>query len=463
MATLTFLGATGTVTGSKYLFEHRDSSILVDCGLFQGLKELRLRNWMPLKINVHELGAVVLTHAHIDHTGYLPRLIKQGYNKAIYCTEATRGLLQIMLLDSAHLQEEDAKYANKKGTSKHKPALPLYSMEDAKQTIKLLKGIPYDTPFRPSPDIMMSFRDAGHILGSAFVIGRWDESGQERKIVFSGDLGRYERPILKDPSVILDTDYLLVESTYGKRLHNQGNPEEEIKRIVQDTYKRRGVVVIPAFSVGRTQELLYTLRELESAGEIPVLPVYVDSPMAIKATKLYAKHTEIYDKDAARLREQGIDVLQTARTEFTESVDASKRINASQDPCIIISASGMLTGGRILHHLIRRLPSPKNTIVFVGYQAVGTRGRALQNGKDKIKIHGMQIKSAAKIETINEFSAHADYREILSWLKQYKKAPKNTFIIHGEPDASINLQKLIKEKLGWNTHIPQYQEKVRLD
>ncbi|MEA2077577.1 MAG: MBL fold metallo-hydrolase [Candidatus Marinimicrobia bacterium] len=462
MASLQFLGATGTVTGSKYLFSHKDSQIMVDCGLFQGLKILRQRNWMPLKMNINNLDAIVLTHAHIDHTGYLPRLIKQGYNNPVFCTEPTRDLLEIMLLDSAHLQEEDAKYANKKGTSKHSPALPLYSIEDARKTISLLRGIPYETPFRPTADVLMTFQDAGHILGSAFAIGRWQQDGEERKIVFSGDLGRYERPILKNPSTVLDTDYLLVESTYGDRLHEQGDPKEELKRIINETIAKKGVVVIPAFAVGRTQELLYTLRELESEGSIPVLPVYVDSPMAIKATKLYSKHTEIYDKEANALKEKGTDVLLTQRTEFTESVDASKRINASEQPCIIISASGMLTGGRILHHLMRRLPRPKNSIVFVGYQAEGTRGRALQRGNDKIKIHGQQVKSAASIETISDFSAHADYNEVLNWLGNFVKAPRQTFIVHGEPDSSKNLKKLIDEKLGWFTHIPVYEEEIEL-
>jgi len=462
MASIQFLGATGTVTGSKYLFSHKNSKIMVDCGLFQGLKELRQRNWQPLKMNVGELDAIVLTHAHIDHTGYLPRLVKQGFNKPVFCTEPTRDLLKIMLLDSAHLQEEDAKYANKKGTSKHSPALPLYSIKDAQKAVSLLKGLPYNTPFRPTPDLLMEFKDAGHILGSAFAIGRWEQEGEERKIVFSGDLGRFERPILKDPTPISDADYLLIESTYGDRTHQEGDPKEELTRIINDTVSRGGTVVIPAFAVGRTQELLYTIRELEVQGAIPVLPLFVDSPMAIKATKLYSRHTEIYDKEARLLRDKGVDVLQTQRTEFTESVDASKRVNAMDQPCIIISASGMLTGGRILHHLMRRLPLKKNSIVFVGYQAEGTRGRALQRGNDKIKIHGQQVKSAASIETISDFSAHADYNEILNWLAKFEKAPKQTFIVHGEPDSSLSLKKKIDEKLRWFTHIPVYEEIVDL-
>lgn len=462
MATLTFLGATGTVTGSKYLFRQNKVQLLVDCGLFQGLKELRLRNWTSLNFDAGNLDSVILTHAHIDHSGYLPRLVKQGYNKPVYCTEATRDLLEIMLLDSAHLQEEDARYANKKGFSKHKPALPLYTTEDAQKAVSLLHGIPYNSPMELFGGLGLEFRDAGHILGSSFVVLNWKEAGQEKKIVFSGDLGRYGRPILKDPSVVKDADSLLVESTYGDRLHPAGDPAAELKRIILNTVRRKGVVVIPAFAVGRTQELLYKLRELEESGDIPVLPVYVDSPMAIRATAVYKKHVQVYDKEASRLHIQGVDVLQTQNTIFTSSVDESKRINDQEAPCIIISASGMMTGGRILHHLARRLPLKKNSIVFVGYQAEGTRGRALQNGKDKIKIHGMQVKSAAAIETISDFSAHADYNEILKWLSNYESAPKRTFIVHGEPQASENLAQEIGKNLGWETYIPSYEEEVQL-
>lgn len=462
MATLTFLGATGTVTGSKYLFKEQNLQLLIDCGLFQGLKALRLRNWADLSFNVQELNAVILTHAHIDHSGYLPRLVRQGFNKTIYCTEATRDLLEIMLLDSAHLQEEDARYANKKGFSKHTPALPLYTTEDAQKAISLLRGIPYRQPVRINDNVRFEFRDAGHILGSSFVVMNWKEDSVEKKIVFSGDLGRYERPILKDPSPVRNADYLLVESTYGDRLHPEGNPQEELKKIIVNTVRRKGVVVIPAFAVGRTQELLYNLRELEENADIPVLPVYVDSPMAIRTTAVYEKHVQVYDKEASQLHINGVEVLQTQNTIFTTSTEESKRINNQETSCIIISASGMLTGGRILHHLVRRLPQKKNSIVFVGYQAEGTRGRALQSGKDKIKIHGMQIKSAAAIETISDFSAHADYGEVLKWLSNYESAPKKTFIVHGEPPASENLVLEIKKNLGWETYIPKYREEVKL-
>ncbi|MBW6458329.1 MAG: MBL fold metallo-hydrolase, partial [FCB group bacterium] len=337
------------------------------------------------------------------------------------------------------------------------------TIEDAQKAIKLLKGIPYDTTFQAAPGIRVSFLDAGHILGSSFVVAEWKERERDRKIVFSGDLGRYKRPILKDPTTVDHADYLLIESTYGDRLHEEKDPGEELKRIILQTVGRKGVVLIPAFAVGRTQELLYRIRELEDAGAIPVLPVYVDSPMAIRATKLYERYSEFYDKKASLLHEKGTDILQTTRMEFTESVEDSKRINALDEPCIIISASGMLTGGRILHHLIQRLPRTKNTIVFVGYQAEGTRGRALQSGKDTIKIHGMQIKAAARIETISDLSAHADYNEILSWMSRYETAPSRTFIVHGEPDASRALQERIEDTLGWDCYIPEYEETVTLE
>ncbi|MDX9777683.1 MAG: MBL fold metallo-hydrolase [bacterium] len=462
MASITFLGATGTVTGSKYCLHHADSRILIDCGLFQGLKELRLRNWADMGSLARELDAIVLTHAHIDHTGYLPRLVRQGFNKPVFCTEATRDLLEIMLLDSAHLQEEDAKYANKKGFSKHRPALPLYTIEDAQKAISLLRGLPYGQEFEAAAGIRAHFLDAGHILGSAFVSAEWQEGSETRSILFSGDLGRPDRPILKNPAKVKDADYLLIESTYGDRLHPEGDPKTEIKRIILETVQRRGVIVIPAFAVGRTQELLYRLRELEDEKAIPVMPVYVDSPMAIKATTVYEKHPQVYDREATRLSEKGIEVMQTTQTIFTPGVEESKRINEQDQPCIIISASGMLTGGRILHHLARHLPQKKNSIVFVGYQAEGTRGRALQEGKREIKIHGMQVRSAAHIETISDFSAHADYREILNWLGNFEKAPRRTFIVHGEPQASENLEKNIKEGLGWETYIPQYKEEIQL-
>lgn len=462
MATITFLGATGTVTGSKYILEHKESRVMVDCGLFQGLKELRLRNWQQIPYDFRKLDALILTHAHIDHTGFLPRLVKQGFNKPVYCNTATADLLKIMLLDSAHLQEEDAKYINKKKITRHLPALPLYDIEDAEKAISLIRPVPYDHRFEIG-DFSIKMRDAGHILGSAFVIINWNEGEDKRQIVFSGDLGRPNRPILKDPSTIYETDYLLVESTYGSRLHDEGNPKEELARIIHDTVQRQGVLIIPSFAVGRTQDLLYILRELESEEKIPVLPVYVDSPMAIKATKIYSEHIENQDMEARLLTVQGIDLFKTGNLHYTSTSDESKKINDVKESCIIISASGMLTGGRILHHLINRLPNKRNTVLFIGYQADGTRGRALMNGRDKVKIHGEWVPAAAQIESISGFSAHADYHEILAWLSAMQTAPKMTYIVHGEPESSSNLQKLMLEKLHWPSTIPDYLQSFNVD
>jgi metallo-beta-lactamase family protein len=464
MGTITFLGGTGTVTGSKYLFEQNTKRILIDCGLFQGLKALRQKNWMPLPLDVKTLDSVILTHAHIDHTGFLPRLVKQGYNGPVYANSATVDLLKIMLLDSAHLQEEDARFLNKIGATKHKPALPLYNKEDAEKAISLLKPVSYGQEFEPVPDITIKLRDAGHILGSSFVNIYWkNETGERRKIVFSGDLGRPDRPILKDPSTIYQADYLLVESTYGNRLHDDAQPEESLARIINDTIHRKGSVVIPSFAVGRTQELLYILRDLEEKKRIPELPVFVDSPMAINATEITSKHIENQDLNARLLHIKGIDAFRTKHTVFTESREESQKINDFSEPCIIISASGMLTGGRILHHLKYRLPFEKHTVLFIGYQAEGTRGRAMLEGKKKIKIHGEQIPVKAHIEKISGFSAHADYEEILAWLAGFTKAPRSVFVVHGEPGASADLAKKIKSVYKWTVHVPEYQSKFQLE
>jgi metallo-beta-lactamase family protein len=462
MATITFLGATGTVTGSKYVLEHENTRIMIDCGLFQGLKELRLRNWQQLPYPISQLDAMVLTHAHIDHTGYLPRLVKQGFNKPVYCSPATADLLKVMLLDSAHLQVEDAKYLNKKKATKHSPAKPLYDIEDAQKAIELLTPVSYNHTFQLGA-FAIRLRDAGHILGSSFVIIKWEGEKGSRKISFSGDLGRPNRPILKDPSTLYETDYLLVESTYGNRLHNDGNPIEVLKRIIHDTIQRKGTLLIPSFAVGRTQELIYILRDLEEKGEIPVLPVFVDSPMAISATKIYADHIESHDLDARLLSVRGVEMFKTGNIRFTQTPAESKKINDVKEPAIIISASGMLTGGRILHHLVNRLPDARNSLLFIGYQAEGTRGRALLSGREKIKIHGQWVAANAEIETVSGFSAHADYEEILAWLTAINPAPKMTYIVHGEAEAAANLQKLLKEKLNWPSVIPQYQQKFTLD
>jgi len=452
MGTITFLGATGTVTGSKYLFEQDGKRLLIDCGLFQGLKELRQRNWTPLPFDMKSIDAVILTHAHIDHTGYLPRLVKQGFRGPVYANSATVDLLKIMLMDSAHLQEEDARFLNKIGATKHKPALPLYNKEDADKAISLLKPVTYGMEFEPVPNMRVK------------VNVYWNtDKGERRKIVFSGDLGRPNRPILKDPSTIYQADYVLVESTYGNRLHEDAHPEESLKRIINETVQRKGSVVIPSFAVGRTQELLYILRDLEEKKQIPEIPVFVDSPMAINATVITSKHIENQDLDARLLHIKGIDAFKTKHTVFTESREESQKINDFTEPCIIISASGMLTGGRILHHLKYRLPFEKHTVLFIGYQAVGTRGRAMLDGKKKIKIHGEQIPVKANIEKISGFSAHADYEEILAWLAGFTHPPRSVFIVHGEPEASAALAKKIKEIYKWTVHVPEYQNRFQIE
>ncbi|MDD5582579.1 MAG: MBL fold metallo-hydrolase [Candidatus Marinimicrobia bacterium] len=463
MSSIRFLGATGTVTGSRYVFKHNNKNVLIDCGLFQGLKELRLRNWAPFPMDVGSLDAIILTHAHIDHTGYLPRLVKQGYLGPIYANSATADLLNIMLMDSAHLQEEDARYLNKIGATKHKPALPLYDKNDAEKALALVKPVSYGVEFDVIPGVRAKLRDAGHILGSSFVNLYWNnEQGERRKVVFSGDLGRPNQPILKDPSTIYHADYLLVESTYGDRLHEDNNPEKILETIINETIRKGGSVIIPAFAVGRTQELLYLLRELEEQERIPQLPVFVDSPLAINATEITLKHIQNQDIDARLLHIKGINAFKTKKTTFALTREDSQKINSFKKPCIIISASGMVTGGRILHHLKYRLPDSKNTVLFIGYQAEGTRGRAMLEGKEKIKIHGEYIPVKARIEQISGFSAHADYEEILAWLAGFVEPPKTVFIVHGEPSASTSLAEKIKDTFHWNVLIPNYMQTFKL-
>lgn len=465
LAKITFLGATGTVTGSKYLLETCGKKLLIDCGLFQGLKENRLRNWEPFPVPPQEIDAVILTHAHIDHCGYLPRLTKQGFAGPIYCTYATNEFCRLLLLDSAHLQEEDARWANKKGFSKHKPALPLYTTQDAESCLQQFKPQDYGKAFVIGDDLRVKFRDAGHILGSAFVDIKVTRGDTVRKILFSGDIGGPNRPILNDPAQVREVDYLVVESTYGDRLHgdSQSNREEELAAVINKNSERGGILVIPSFAVGRTQELLFHIRELETRGEIPVLPVYVDSPMAISATAITEKMKANYDMTARMLLLDGTEILRTGNLHFAKSVEESKALHALTGPAIFISASGMLEGGRILHHLARRLPVAGNTVLFVGYQAEGTRGRALQGGKTEIKIHGRMVPVKAHIETISGFSAHADYREILAWLMGFNRAPRKTFIVHGEPEASRAMHDKITNQLGWPALIPAMGETCELD
>lgn len=463
MTKLTFLGATGTVTGSKYLLEADGKKFLIDCGMFQGLKELRLRNWQDFPVDPTSIDAVILTHAHIDHTGYLPKLVQMGFKGIVYATPATMDLCQIMLPDSAHLQEEDAKYANKKQFSKHETALPLYGLTDAENALRLFQSLPYGKLIELSPNITLCYRDAGHILGSAFVDIRVKQKDGERRILFSGDLGRPAQPILRDPHTVFGTDYLILESTYGDRLHGETDRKEDLTRIINDSYERGGVLVIPSFAVGRTQELLYTIRELENEKRIPIMPIFVDSPMAINATTVFMKNSQDHDMESKIAELKGIDILKTTDLRFTRTAEQSKMINNIPGKAIIISASGMVTGGRILHHLFNRLANPNNTVLFIGYQAEGTRGRTILEGAESVKIHGQQVAVKAHIEQISGFSAHADYNEILAWLSSFNEAPRNIFIVHGEASQSAALSERIQTSFNWKTSIPKYLESVDLN
>jgi metallo-beta-lactamase family protein len=462
MAKLTFLGAAGCVTGSKHLVEANGKRLLVDCGLFQGDRELRQRNWETLPIDPASIDWVILTHAHIDHTGYLPRLVRDGFRGPILANAATSDLCQILLRDSAHLQEEDARYAAKKGYSRHKPPLPLYTVEEAEEALTRFQTIPREGPFRISPEFSVCLYDAGHILGSSIIELTITEQGKSTVAVFTGDLGRYNQPILKDPKPVSHADYLICESTYGDREHPTDARYEQLSDAVNRAVKRGGVIVIPAFAVGRTQTLLYILRQLEDQKRIPRLPTYLDSPMAIRVTDLYEKHHEDHDLVFRQEEQQGEDPLNCHEVHMTRSAEESKKINAVKSPCIIISASGMATGGRVVHHLIHRLSDKRNLVMLVGYQAEGTTGRALLNGARSVRLHGEQIAVRAEVVDLPQFSAHADRNEMERWLANFQAPPKRMFLVHGEPAGAEALQKMLAEKFHWPVSIADYREAVDL-
>jgi metallo-beta-lactamase family protein len=463
MTTLQFLGAAGTVTGSKFLLDTNGTRTMIDCGLFQGLKELRLRNWGPLAVNPASITSVLLTHAHIDHSGYLPRLVRDGFRGRVYATNATADLLKIMLPDSARLQEEDAEYANRKGFSRHHPALPLYTEQDATAAIKLIQKIQYEQSFHLNKFIAARFLPAGHILGSSFIeLLIESPNSTPFKLVFSGDLGRYDEPILNDPSPENEADYLLIESTYGDRLHERIDPKDRLAEIINTTAQRGGKIIIPAFAVGRTQLLVYYLRELEDEGRIPTLPVAVDSPMGVEATRLYTRHREEHDIDMQRMVNLKRNPLATRNFTLVQGRGGSRLLNNLQGPGVIISASGMATGGRVLHHLAQWLPDPASTVIFAGYQAVGTRGRRLQDGETEIRIHGETVPVRAHIESITSLSAHADADEIMRWLSGFKRPPRKTFVVHGERDSAAALKNRITKELGWDAVIPTHEEVAEL-
>ncbi|MGD9725002.1 MAG: MBL fold metallo-hydrolase RNA specificity domain-containing protein [Alphaproteobacteria bacterium] len=449
---ITFLGGAGTVTGSKYYLDLGSAKMLVDCGLFQGFKNLRLRNWASLPFDPEKLDAVVLTHAHLDHSGYLPLLVRHGFRGAIYCTPATRDLCNILLPDSGYLQERDAEAANRHGYTKHKPALPLYTQRDAESALRYFRPIPFDRSQAISGEVKLRFSVAGHILGAACA----QIEGAGISVGFSGDLGRPHDAVMLDPAPMRQTDYLIVESTYGNRLHDARDSEKALADIVNRTVQRGGSILIPAFAVGRAQTALYHLMRLKSANRIPDLPVFLDSPMAVNASKIFCHHMGEH-----RLTESECKATCNVAT-YIQSVPESKALGSNAMPKIIVTASGMATGGRVLHHLKHYAPDRRNTILFTGFQAGGTRGAAMTGGAGSVKIHGSYVPVLAEVENLHMLSAHADASEIIEWLKKFASPPKTTFITHGEPEASDMLRKRIEEELGWKCMVPEHAEQVRL-
>ena len=468
MATLSFWGGVGTVTGSKYLVESGGSRVLVDCGLFQGLRELRERNWEDPPFDPKSLDAVVITHAHVDHTAYLPRLVRLGFGGPVFCSKGTADLLKLLLPDSARLQEEEADYRNRKGLTRHQPALPLYTEEDARAAIKLIRTCPNTgEPTGVAQGVRASFHIAGHILGSSLVLLELDGAGADgagRRVLFSGDLGHYDQPIIRDPVAPPACDYMLVESTYGDRLHDPEDPKVALARVVNEAAGRGGPLLIPAFAVGRTQELLYHLRELEDEGRIPILPVRVDSPMAAAATQIYSRNRDEHDEEYASVIEQQRHPLRTRSMVTASTREESKRLNDEKGARVIISASGMMTGGRVLHHARRILPDERATVLFVGYQAAGTTGRKVLEGSRFVRIMKDDVAVRCHVERIGGLSAHADWKEVLRWLEPLRETPpRRSFTTHGEPEAAAAMAGHIREHFGWRVDAPEYGQSVELE
>jgi metallo-beta-lactamase family protein len=449
---LTFMGAAGTVTGSKYLLEHAGKRVLVDCGLFQGLKQLRLRNWEPLPVRPEDIDAVVLTHAHIDHSGYLPALAKQGFSGPVFATEATTDLCGLMLPDSGHLQEEDAFYANRHGFSRHRPALPLYTEQDARRALRHFRGKGYGQEFDPVPGLTMRFSPAGHILGAASVHVSWAAGS----VLFSGDLGRNNDILMRPPQAPPGADHVVVEATYGDREHEPEDPGTRLAETINRTAARGGIVIVPAFAVGRAQALLYLIATLKREGRIPDLPVFLNSPMAADVTAIYHRYRPQHRLDPAQCR----SMCHAARV--VNSVDESRKLNDLRFPAVIVSASGMATGGRVVHHLKAFAPDRRNTILLAGYQAAGTRGAALAAGAREIKIHGDHVPVRAEVVSLGSLSAHADRGELLGWLGRLPKPPRRVFVTHGEPAAADSLRQAIEERHRWPCLLPEHLEEVEL-
>lgn len=450
---LTFLGATGTVTGSRYLLEHGGRRLLVDCGLFQGLKQLRLRNWAPSVPPARAVDAIVLTHAHLDHSGSVPRLVAGGYGGPVYASDATGDLCGLLLPDSGRLLEEEAEFANRHGFSRHHPALPLYTEADAQAALGLLRRVRFGEAFEPIPGAQVSLQRAGHLLGAASVRVAWGG----RSIVFSGDLGRDEDLLMRPPEAPPGCDWLVVESTYGDREHVGGDPLAALADVISRTAARGGIVVIPSFAVGRAQALMHALHLLREQRRIPDLPAFLNSPMAADATRLYVKHRAEHRLDEAQCR------AMWAAAKIVNSVEESRRLNDLRMPSVIISASGMASGGRVLHHLKAFAPDARNTILFAGYQAAGTRGAAMVGGASAVKIHGAYVPVRAEVAHLDTLSGHADRSELLAWVGALPRAPRQVFVTHGEPVAADALRLGIEERFGFACCVPEHGSVVELD
>jgi metallo-beta-lactamase family protein len=458
---LKFLGAAQSVTGSKYLLEIDKQKILIDCGLFQGQKELRLRNWESLPVEARSIHTVIITHAHIDHIGYLPRLVKDGFRGKIICTHATEDLMKIMLKDAAKLQEEEAEFAFKRGYSKHNKPEPLFTEKDVEQVLPMVESVRFHKEVKIARNVIARFFNAGHILGSAIVDVLISSQGQEKKIVFSGDLGRFQDALMYAPEPIDTADILLVESTYGDRLNPVDQIESDLAEIINEAAAHKGVVVVPAFAVGRTQTLIFHFHQLMHRKLIPQLPVYIDSPMAISVTDLYERHSYNHKIRVEHKQGQLISIFDSPNIHFCTTRESSKALNDLKGPAIIISASGMATGGRVLHHLFHRLRNENDTILFSGYQAEGSRGRRIQDGEPMVRIFGEEVPVNCHVKTINGLSAHADQSELMRWLNNFKENPKLTFITHGEKESATVLAGKLKTK-GWNVVVPEYLESFEL-
>jgi metallo-beta-lactamase family protein len=476
VAYLQFLGAAGTVTGSKHLINtssdlsgKRGLQVLIDCGLFQGRKEWRLRNWQDTPVPAREIDSVVLTHAHLDHCGWIPRLVKEGFKGRIYATPPTIDLCSVILPDSGHLQEEEARFHNKRGTSKHDPALPLYTLQEAEECLRLFEAVDFGEMKEMSPEISFRFVHAGHILGSCMVELFLRQNGRTSKSLFTGDIGRVPqtpdapgRVVHSGPDAGEDPELLVMESTYGNREHPHSDVRPELAQLISDTVHRGGSVVVPAFAVERTQKFLFLLKELMEANSIPRVPVFVDSPMAIKAVEIYLKHADEFNEEARQLVTEFGSPLKWPGFTFAAQQEDSRKINEQHYPCIIVSSSGMVTGGRVLHHLMHRLADPRNQVIFIGFQAPGTRGAMIKSGAKSVRIFSEEIYIRARVAALEQFSDHADTPELLRWLSTFKKPPRRTYLVHGEPEAASRLRYAIQSAMGWDVEIAQWLDKVPL-